>query len=162
MYQTVDRLERLVRENCFSRIFNKLKYENHREPEELRKLHFIAKLTIVAPHSLSSLSPLTLSLSVSPLTLSLQAETLSLSPLRVVASHSRLTCTTLHIDRRHSSSPSLSLIVAVPPSPSSLCGPYHCRCAALSIVISVILIIVFAVLTSLNSLNGFLVSQKQK
>ncbi|QHN86100.1 Putative WRKY transcription factor [Arachis hypogaea] len=90
-------------------------------------------LTIVAPHSLSSLSPLTFSLSVSPLTLSLspltlslQAETLSLSLLRVVASHSRLTCTTLHVDRRHSSSPSLALIVAVP--------PHHRRCAAFTIV----------------------------
>nr|XP_029145857.1 uncharacterized protein LOC114924744 [Arachis hypogaea] len=67
----------------------------------------------------------------------------------------------IHIDRRHSSSPSLALIEAVPPSPSSLCSPHHRCCAALTIVISVLLIIVFAVLTSLNSLNGFLVSQKQ-
>ncbi|RYR39458.1 hypothetical protein Ahy_A09g045011 isoform B [Arachis hypogaea] len=46
--------------------------------------------------------------------------------------------------------PSLALIEAVPPSPSSLCSPHHRCCAALTIVISVLLIIVFAVLTSLN------------
>ncbi|XP_057747236.1 uncharacterized protein LOC130966448 [Arachis stenosperma] len=81
----------------------------HRRKEETLP----PKLTIVAPHSLSSLPLLTLSLSLSSLTL-------SLSPLTVVAPHAPLTrthhsphcCTT---DRRCAA----LTIVAAPPSPPS-------------------------------------------
>ncbi|RYR72592.1 hypothetical protein Ahy_A02g006817 [Arachis hypogaea] len=96
---------------------NPRKLTHHREVETLPP-----KLTIVAPHSLSSLSPLTLSLSLSPLTLSLQEETLSLSPLTVVAPiHHSPALTTLHTAALLTVAPlrHLALIVAVPSSPSS-------------------------------------------